>query len=137
MVLVGELSKFPFPSLRAPEAGGRPSLLYWVLPAVWAAGSPLFPGRGGGEHPRAVLRSAVGARRLGSWLHKHPHPSTCPRHPSLLAAAGLCTLTRRVPKLFLTLACNPWSEPEGRDKTLLLWICPRRAFPAVGEEAGP
>nr|XP_034341625.1 killin [Arvicanthis niloticus] len=68
---------------------------------------PSLPGRSGEQHPRAVRRSAVGAKRLGSWLHKQPHPSTCPRHPSLLAAAGLCTLTRRVPKLFLPFACNP------------------------------
>ncbi|KAF5911167.1 hypothetical protein HPG69_019532 [Diceros bicornis minor] len=26
--------------------------------------------------------------RLGSWLHKHPHPSTCPRLPAPLAAAA-------------------------------------------------
>lgn len=77
--------------------------------------TPAHPGRSGERHPRAVRRSAVGAKRLGSWLHKHPHSSTCPGHPSLLAAAGLCTVTRRVPSLRFPFACNPWSEPEGRE----------------------
>lgn len=99
--------------------------------------TPALPGSERRLAPASVLRSAVGAERPGSWLHKHPHPSTCPRHPSLLTAGGLSTLTRRVPTLVLTFACHPWSEPEGRDETLLLWICPHRALPTVGEEAGP
>uniref|UniRef100_A0A8C5XIL2 Killin, p53 regulated DNA replication inhibitor n=1 Tax=Microcebus murinus TaxID=30608 RepID=A0A8C5XIL2_MICMU len=99
--LVGELSKFPLPS-----DSSRGKCL-----AAFALGAPA----GCGQRDPSPVRVAAGkaaqtslpkersrGRRLGSWLHKHSHPSTCPRLPT----AG------RVPGLVPLLACYPQSKPK-------------------------
>ncbi|XP_021085839.1 LOW QUALITY PROTEIN: killin [Mesocricetus auratus] len=106
VVLVGELSKFPFPSVCSGGKSLDPSALLDGHPG-WGRPDPSSFRSERRIAPTGGPQERCRGQRLGSWLHKHPHPSTCPRHPSLLAAASLCTVTRRVLRLLFPFACNP------------------------------
>lgn len=81
-----------------------------------------------------LLERCRGWRRR-SWLHKHPHPSTCPRLPSpWLLPLILTDLGARVPKLVAPFARYPQSKLE--DRNLRLRALESLALPSQPWEKG-
>ncbi|KAM5243511.1 LOW QUALITY PROTEIN: killin [Hipposideros larvatus] len=116
--LVGELSKFPLPY----DSCRGEWFAYFVrgAPALCGQGTPEPPGsrrkNGFSESPTGALSGLT----PGSWLHKHPHPNTCPRLPhQWLPPLIVADHRARVPKLVPLFACYPQSKLNGRDLTLL------------------
>lgn len=112
MILVGELSKFPLPF---DNSRGK-------CFASFAQRAPAFQKQ---RDPRASwvlverqVQTSLPLKRcrdwsLRSWLHKHPHPSTCPRLPSPWSLPLiLANLRARLPKLVAPFACYPQSKLE-------------------------
>uniref|UniRef100_A0A2K6FLG7 Killin, p53 regulated DNA replication inhibitor n=1 Tax=Propithecus coquereli TaxID=379532 RepID=A0A2K6FLG7_PROCO len=99
--LVGELSKFPLPSdssrgkcfaafaLGAPAGYGQPDSSPIPVAAEKGAQTSL---------PKERCRG----QRLGSRLHKHPHPSTCPRLPPILTERGESPRAGPIPRMLPT-----------------------------------
>uniref|UniRef100_A0A2K6MWC7 Killin, p53 regulated DNA replication inhibitor n=1 Tax=Rhinopithecus bieti TaxID=61621 RepID=A0A2K6MWC7_RHIBE len=98
--LVGELSKFPLPS---DSSRGKYSSSFARGVLAWCRQQNPSPSRAA-ERCRGW--------RLGSWLHKHPHPNTCPRLPACWLPPILTERGERVPKLVPFLACYPKSKPR-------------------------
>ncbi|KAM7073135.1 LOW QUALITY PROTEIN: killin [Molossus nigricans] len=119
--LVGELSKFPLPynswegEWFASIAPGALALCRQRYPRTYP-GTLVPDGKTSSEEPRAgALERCRG--RLGSWLHKHPHPSTCPRLPARwLPPLLLADMGTRVPQLVSPFACYPQSKLNVRDR---------------------
>ncbi|XP_065775290.1 killin [Muntiacus reevesi] len=110
VLLVGELSKFPLPY---DSCGGK-------CFASFARSAPALYGQ---RDPRASrvsmeeqAQTSLPLERCRSWLHKHPHPSTCPRLASpWLLPLILTDLGARVPKLVAPFARYPQSKLENRN----------------------
>ncbi|XP_023080988.1 killin [Piliocolobus tephrosceles] len=109
--LVGELSKFPLPS---DSSGGKYSSSFARGVLAWCRQQNPSPSRAVAETgTRTSLRKErCRGWRLGSWLHKHPHPNTCPRLPACWLPPILTERGERVPKLVPFLACYPKSKPR-------------------------
>ncbi|KAM9702974.1 LOW QUALITY PROTEIN: killin [Dama dama] len=134
VLLVGELSKFPLPY---DSCRGK-------CFASFARSTPALYGQ---RDPRASrvsmeeqaqtslpLERSRGWRRR-SWLHKHPHPSTCPRLPSpWLLPLILTDFGARVPKLVAPFARYPQSKLE--DRNLGLRALESLALPSQPWEKG-
>lgn len=134
VLLVGELSKFPLPY---DSCRGK----------CFASFSQSAPALYGQRDHRAsrvsmeeqaqtsfLLERCPGWRRR-SWLHKHPHPSTCPRLPSpWLLPLILTDLGARVPKLVAPFARYPQSKLK--DRNLRLQALESLALPSQPWEKG-
>ncbi|XP_011845686.1 PREDICTED: LOW QUALITY PROTEIN: killin [Mandrillus leucophaeus] len=109
--LVGELSKFPLPS---DSSGGEYSSSFARGVLAWCRLQNPSPSRAAAETGTRTSLPKERCRgwRLGSWLHKHPHPNTCPRLPACWLPPILTERGERVPKLVPFLACYPKSKPR-------------------------
>ncbi|KAM7227796.1 hypothetical protein CapIbe_021493 [Capra ibex] len=134
VLLVGELSKFPLPydSCR----GKCFASFAQSAPALHRQRDPKASRVSVEEQAQTslLLERCRGWRRR-SWLHKHPHPSTCPRLPSpWLLPLILTDLGARVPKLVAPFARYPQSKLE--DRNLRLRALESLALPSQPWEKG-
>ncbi|XP_014650474.1 PREDICTED: LOW QUALITY PROTEIN: killin [Ceratotherium simum simum] len=119
VLLVGELSKFPFP---CDSSRGKCFFSFTRgAPALCGQRDPRASGVLAEEQAQVSLPpERCRGWRLGSWLHKHPHPSTCPRLPARWPPPLILADHRaRVPKLVPYLACYPQKKLQSRDLPLL------------------
>ena len=134
VLLVGELSTFPLPS--ASCRGKCFASFSQSAPALYGQRDPRASGISVEEQAQTsfLLERCRGWRRR-SWLHKHPHPSTCPRLPSpWLLPLILTDLGARVPKLVAPFARYPQSKLE--DRNLRLQALESLALPSQPWEKG-